>query len=70
MAVYSTREFEKALEDKGFQKDPTHHNMYWFYINGKKTSVRIRTSNGEKEFDDFLLAERRKQMGLSNSTVS
>ncbi|MCJ7624967.1 MAG: hypothetical protein MUO76_15810 [Anaerolineaceae bacterium] len=66
MAVYHTSTFIKAIEKKGFVRDKTHHDMFWYYLNGNKTSVRTRTSQGEKEFNDGLLSQRRKQIGLSN----
>ena len=66
MTVYTTSKFIKALKKKGFEPDKTHHEMFWYYLDGKKTSVRTRTSHGEKEFDDGLMSERRKQIGLSN----
>lgn len=66
MSVYSTPKFVKAIEKKGFVRDNTHHNMFWYYLDGKKTTIRTRTSHGEKEFNESLLAERRKQIGLNN----
>jgi hypothetical protein len=66
MAVYHTSTFIKAIEKKGFVRDKTHHDMFWYYLDGKKTGVRTRTSQGEREFNDGLLSQRRKQIGLSN----
>jgi len=66
MAVYCTSTFIKSIEKKGFVRDKTHHDMFWYYLDGKKTLVRTRTSQGEKEFNDGLLSQRRKQIGLSN----
>jgi len=66
MAVYHTSTFIQAIEKKGFVRDKTHHDMFWYHFDGKKTSVRTRTSQGEKEFNDGLLSQRRKQIGLSN----
>ena len=63
MPTYRTQEFEAALERLGFQSDKTHHNMFWYYLDGRKTALRTRTSQGEKEFDDSLLSMRRKQIG-------
>lgn len=65
MANYKTLQFTQALERKGFIKDNTHHEMYWYYVDGKKTSLRTRVSNGEKEYNDYLLGERKKQLHLS-----
>ncbi len=63
MATYDTDKFRKALQAKGFEEDPTHHNMYWYWLDGKKSSVRTRTSHGEKQFDDSMLSMRQKQIG-------
>ena len=65
MATYSTRDFIRALRRKGFHQDQTHHNMFWLYVNGKKTSVRTRTSHGEREFGESMLGIRGKQIGLT-----
>lgn len=58
MATSKTKEFESALKTKGFKRDNT-----WYDASGKKTSLRTRTSNGEKEFYYSLASQRRKQMG-------
>ena len=63
MPTYSTREFEAALIRLGFRRDTTHHQMFWYFDGDRKTSVRTRTSHGEREFDDSLLSLRRKQIG-------
>ena len=63
MPTYSTKDFEAALERLGFRRDTTHHQMFWYFDGDRKTSVRTRTSHGEKEFDDSLLSMRRKQIG-------
>jgi len=66
MAVYPTSKFIAAIKREGFVLDKTHHTVFWYYLGGKKTSVRTRTSHGEKEFNDGLMAERRKQIGLAS----
>ncbi len=63
MPTYRTSDFEAALERLGFRRDKTHHNMFWYYLGDRKTALRTRTSQGEKEFDDSLLSLRRKQIG-------
>lgn len=63
MPTYRTQEFEAALERLGFRRDKTHHNMFWYYYADRKTSLRTRTSQGEKEFDESLLSMRCKQLG-------
>lgn len=63
MPTYRTSDFEAALERLGFRRDKTHHNMFWYYLGDRKTALRTRTSQGEKEFDDSMLSLRRKQVG-------
>lgn len=63
MPTYRTSDFEAALERLGFHRDKTHHNMFWYYLENRKTALRTRTSQGEKEFDDSMLSLRRKQVG-------
>ena len=63
MPTYSTKDFEAALERLRFGRDKTHHNMFWYYDGERKTSLRTRTSQGEKEFNDSMLSMRRKQIG-------
>lgn len=67
MASYKTSQFRQALEKKGFIIDQTHHEMYWYFLDDKKTSLKTRISHSEKEYDDFLLSERKKQLHLSKS---
>lgn len=63
MPTYRTQDLEAALGRLGFRRDKTHHNMFWFYLGDRKTALRTRTSQGEKEFDDSMLSMRRKQIG-------
>lgn len=64
MGKYVTSDFEKALLKKGFHQYTTHHKMFLFHWKGKKTDIRTRISHGEKDFDDSLLSQRKKQMEL------
>lgn len=63
MLTYRTQEFEAVLERLGLRRDKTYHNMFWYYHRDRKTALRTRTSQGEKEFDDSMLSMRRKQVG-------
>ena len=63
MGTYRTRDFEAALERVGFRRDTTHHQMFWYFDGEHKSSLHTRTSHGEKEFDDSMLALRRRQIG-------
>ena len=58
-----------ALLVKGFQVSETHHELYWFCIGSKKTSIRTRISHSEKELDDYLLGLVATQMGLTKKQL-
>lgn len=64
MAAYKTRDLEKALLSKGFERADTHHVMLWLHVDGKKTAVRTRISHGVKDYGDSLLGEMSKQVKL------
>lgn len=61
--------FRVFLEKKGFKLKETHHHMYTFYVEGKKTSIRTRLSHGKKEYDDYLLEQMSKQLKLSKEQL-
>ncbi len=65
MSPRRTDAISRALETKGFQKQDSHHEMYWLHVDGKKTSVRTRISHGDKEYGDSLLGLMAKQVGLA-----
>lgn len=64
MTTRRTRELKTGLTGKGFHQEDTHHEMYWFYVRGKRTSVRTRISHGENEYADNLLGQMARQIGL------
>jgi hypothetical protein len=64
VAPRKTRELETGLTAKGFRKDDTHHEMYWFFLAGRKTSVRTRISHSTKEYGDHLLGQMARQVRL------
>lgn len=65
MSSRPTRDIRKALLDKGFEEENTHHEMYWLRVDGKRTSIRTRISNGKKEYGDNLLAQMARQVKLT-----
>jgi len=67
MSTRKTEDIKQALTTKGFVISNTHHEMYWLYANGKKTSVRTRISHGSTEYDDRFLGLMAKQVGLARS---
>ena len=64
MSTRRTDEIGQALQSKGFVQDNTHHEMYWFWSGGKKTSVRTRISHSAREYGDNLLGKMATQVGL------
>ncbi len=64
LPAYQTRDFESALLRKGFRKvDGKAHKEFWLYVGGLRSLIRTHTSRGEREFDDYLLKARCRQMG-------
>jgi len=65
MAGYKTKQFRKSLAKKGFIKEEkTRHTYYHFFWKGKMTEICTFVSRGEKEFDEALFNERKKQIEI------
>jgi hypothetical protein len=61
----NTREIEYALTHKGFSRENAkHHMMFWFYLDGRKTSVRTRLSYGASEIGDRLIGCMAREMRI------
>lgn len=58
---------DATLLKKGFQRDQTHHHMYWFFVGSKRTTIKTRISHGEKEYGDWLLGQMQKQLKLNKA---
>lgn len=69
MTTIATKEIEKALSSKGFEGQESHHHMFWFKHDGKKTSIRTRLSHGIAEYGDNLLGQMAKQLHLSKGQL-
>lgn len=69
MPTIPTKEIERSLLKKGFQKGNTHHRYFYLFINGKKTSIRTKLSHGSKikEYGDKLLNLMKKQLKFDSS---
>ncbi|MBM4045163.1 MAG: hypothetical protein FJ279_08615 [Planctomycetes bacterium] len=65
MGAKKTKDIARGLTSKGFQQHHSHHEMYWFCIGGKKTSIRTRISHSASEYGDNLLAQMARQVQLS-----
>lgn len=66
MAQIDRRDIESSLQSKGFKKVNSSHKIYYFYHNGKKTSIRTKLSHGSsyKAYPDKLLDLVKKQLHL------
>ncbi|WP_438316143.1 hypothetical protein [Sporosarcina sp. FA9] len=69
MSARRVRLIQSSLEKKGLKLKETHHHMYTFYVDGKKTSIRTRLSHGKKEYDDHLLGQMAKQLKVSKDQL-
>ena len=70
MSSYRPQEVAGALLRKGFQKDKTHHHMFWLVVNGKRTSIRTRYSHSDREIDEGRIRQMSQQMKLSKRQFS
>lgn len=72
------KDFVSALLKKGFVKDPNAgrsgrkrrpHVFYYFYYNGKQTSVKTHVSYSEKEYCDGVIKNFRHDMRISKKQL-
>lgn len=57
---------EAALVLKGFRKTESHHHRFIYWTaDGRKSPVMTKTSHGEKEIGDHLLAQMARQCRVS-----
>jgi hypothetical protein len=67
VSVRKTKDIKTGLLAKGFEQEITHHEMYWLYVRGRRTSIRTRISHGAAEYNDKLLGLMAKQLKLRRS---
>lgn len=66
MAVLKTNQIDASLQKKGFIKEKNRDHIYYFlYLNGKKTSIRTKTSHSAKEINDTLIKIMSQQVKLT-----
>jgi hypothetical protein len=70
MSVLDVHDLRRALLQKGFAVDETHHEMYWFYVDGRRSSVRTRISHGAKEYGAKLAGLVARQLFLSRRQLA
>jgi hypothetical protein len=69
MTTAKTKDIRKALTGKGFRIVESHHEMLWFFVQGKKTSIRTRLSHSSEEYGDNLLGQIAKQLKLRRTDL-
>ena len=69
MSVRETSTIRAALGDKGFHRVEKHHEMWWYYVGERKTSVRTRISHGTNEYGDSLLGQMARQLRLGKADL-
>ena len=61
---------KRSLKSKGFQEiRGRDHYFYFFYVDGKKTSIHAKISHGAKarEIDDFILGKIKTTLRLDSN---
>lgn len=57
---------ERALRGKGFAQSESHHHFFIYHsTSGRKTTVKTKTSHGQREISDDLLGKMAQQVKLS-----
>jgi hypothetical protein len=70
VAPIQTSSLRSALSDKGFKRQDTHHEMWWFWVGDQRTTVRTRISQGSREYDDYLLGLVAREMHLKRAQLN
>ncbi len=67
MSARKTAQIRSSLLEKGFRSVDTHHEVFWLWVAGKKTSVHTYMSQGARECGDSLLGQMARQVGLKRT---
>ena len=64
--MFNNKEYEKALQEKGFKKDrKTGHKVYYLWDGDKKTNIHTMISHGAREdIGDILARKLQRQLRL------
>jgi hypothetical protein len=64
--VFKARDVSAALCAKGFQEDRKRdHRYYFFYHDGRKSSIQTKISHNAADIDDFLCSAMSRQIRLT-----
>ncbi len=65
MSSLNVKEINAKLQKKGFKKENTDHNCFYYVYNGKKTGIWTKTSFGShKDIGDNLILKMARQVRL------
>ena len=70
MTTKKSKDIETALVKKGFEKQDSHHKLFWFKYKGKITSIRTRLSHGIDEYGDSLLGMMARQLNITKKQLN
>jgi hypothetical protein len=62
-----TKDIKLNLCKKGFAESNTDHKVFWFYIDGTRTSIKTKFSHSANEVDDHLIHLMANQLHLTKS---
>lgn len=62
-----TRDIERALPTKGFEREQGSHIRFTFRFGGKDCGISTYISHGEQEIGDSLIGRMAKQVRLSKA---
>jgi organic radical activating enzyme len=60
-----TKDIKLNLCKKGFAESNADHKVFWFYIDGIRTSIKTKFSHSANEVDDNLIHLMAKQIHLT-----
>ena len=69
MSTRKTSQIKNSLTSKGFKPEYTHHEMFWLYVDDKRTGIRTRISHGKNEYGDNLLGQMARQIKLKRAEL-
>lgn len=68
MSQVDRDQIERALPQKGFVREDTHHRYFWHEYGGRRTGAYTYTSHGShyKTYSDPLLKKMKQQLRLDS----
>lgn len=70
MTSFKSKDIKAALVKKGFHEtQDSHHFLYVYYLDGRKTAIRTFVSHGSKDYSNALLGKMKNQLGLTKEQL-